>query len=360
MIADSDWCGHFDMDTELITPSIDCSAYSTVTLEFDHYFDLYSGGGNEKGDVDIWDGSTWHNKARYQSDTDGHVTIDISDVAAFKSDVKIRWHYYDANFDWYWEVDNVELSGVRSGPPLPHHVKYLHCKDGLFNLTAPVDTQWHELWPFFCKQYHLSSWNDTSGDGILSYCDWIEVYEKPDGEVQWYHVENVTITLYVTPAENYFVESGLDSPQSSSLGARQPMYIEHEGGYDPAVLTAPYSTYWHEIYPNFCTRYYLLDWGDSNSTDTLNPCDFILLGKEDFDSLYLEDVVGEVIDNHVGTTWHVEEVAIDIIVTPGPPPVGGEAYPVSKASLLAPWIVVGVLLAGGIAWYVLRRRRAQS
>jgi hypothetical protein len=42
------------------------------------------------------------------------------------------------------------------------------------------------------------------------------------------------------------------------------------------------------------------------------------------------------------------------------PPVGGEAYPVDKISLLAPWITVGVLLAGGIGWYVLRRRRAQS
>ena len=241
----------------------------------------------------------------------------------------------------------------------PANVKYLHAEGGWMNITDPVGTQWHELYPVFCRHYHLSSWEDN-GDGVLSYCDQIDMYEKPDGEVRWYHVENVTITLYVTPAENYFVPPRADSPQSSLPGARQPMYIEHEGGYDPAVLTAPNSTYWHEIYPNFCTRYYLLDWGDSNSTDTLNPCDFILLGKEDFDSLYLEGGAGEVIDNHVGTAWHVEEVAIDIIVTPGPPPVGGEAYPVSKASLLAPWIVVGVLMAGGISWYVLRRRRAQS
>jgi len=39
MIADSQLCGpFFDMDTELITPSIDCSAFATVVLEFDHYF----------------------------------------------------------------------------------------------------------------------------------------------------------------------------------------------------------------------------------------------------------------------------------------------------------------------------------
>ena len=58
--------------------------------------------------------------------------------------------------------------------------------------------------------------------------------------------------------------------------------------------------------------------------------------------------------------WHVEDVAVDIIVTIEPPPVGGEAYPISRDSLLAPWIAVGMILAGGISWYSTRRRRAQS
>jgi uncharacterized repeat protein (TIGR01451 family) len=43
-----------------------------------------------------------------------------------------------------------------------------------------------------------------------------------------------------------------------------------------------------------------------------------------------------------------------------PPPVGGDAYPVSRISVLAPWIVVGVILAVGIGWYILKRRRAQN
>ena len=204
---------------------------------------------------------------------------------------------------------------------------YLHCEGGLFNLTEPVDTQWHELWPFFCKQYHLSSWNDTSGDGVLSYCDRIDMYEKPDGEVRPYHVENVTITLFVTPMER-----------------GEPMYIELEGGFNASVLTAPWGTQWHEIYPVFCAEYELRRWED-NRSGVLDFCDYIwLLHKQ----------------TEVMTEWHVEEVAIDIIVTPEPPPVGGEAYPVNKISLLAPWIAVAVLLAGGISWLTLRRRRTQS
>lgn len=44
----------------------------------------------------------------------------------------------------------------------------------------------------------------------------------------------------------------------------------------------------------------------------------------------------------------------------GAPAVGGEAYPVNKISVLVPWIAVAVILAGGISWYALRRRKAQS
>ena len=109
-------------------------------------------------------------------------------------------------------------------------------------------------------------------------------------------------------------------------------------------LTAPIGTRWHEIYPVFCNTYNLTGWRD-NESKGLDYCDFILLRNK-----------------HSGeeTDWHVEEVAIDIIVTPEPPPVGGEAHPVSKASLLAPWIALGVVLAGGRSWYILRRLRAQS
>jgi len=45
---------------------------------------------------------------------------------------------------------------------------------------------------------------------------------------------------------------------------------------------------------------------------------------------------------------------------PPPPPVGGTIYPMNKLAILAPWIALAVLLAGGLSWLTLRRRRAQS
>jgi hypothetical protein len=236
-----------------------------------------------------------------------------------------------------FSIDNVWFEPCPTQPLLPTNCIYLHCEDGLFNLTAPVDTQWHELWPFFYeKEYHLSSWNDTGGDGVLSHCDWVDMYEKPNGAVKPYHVEDVTITLHLTPELNSMPVYGF-----GQIFLGEPMYIELEGGYDPAALTDPIGTQWHEIYPNFCTSYNLSDW-DDNGNSTLDFCDYILL---------VEKESGNV------TSWHVKDVAIDILVCREPPPVGGEAYPVSKASLLAPWIAVGVVLAGGISWYILRRRR---
>jgi hypothetical protein len=41
-------------------------------------------------------------------------------------------------------------------------------------------------------------------------------------------------------------------------------------------------------------------------------------------------------------------------------PVGGVAYPIDKTSVLALWIGLAVLLAGGISWYALKHRRAHS
>jgi len=51
-----------------------------------------------------------------------------------------------------------------------------------------------------------------------------------------------------------------------------------------------------------------------------------------------------------------------VSATPTPPAstssVGGTAYPPDKLAILWPWIGLAVLLAGGITWLVLRRRRA--
>jgi hypothetical protein len=109
MIVDSRYAGSFDMDEQLITQSIDCTGLTNVTLRFKHYFHHSS---TEIGDVDIRvNGGAWQNMARYQgAEYTGLVELAPSGFGADgAAGVQIRWRYYNANYDWYWGIDDVQI-----------------------------------------------------------------------------------------------------------------------------------------------------------------------------------------------------------------------------------------------------------
>jgi len=115
-IVDSDEAGSgVTHDEELITAQMNCSGYDTVELRFNHVFRWWSSGGNEQGDVDVRStatGGAWVNVANFSGgDHSGNVAIDISDFAVGQSDVDVRFHYYDAAFDYWWAVDDIEIIG---------------------------------------------------------------------------------------------------------------------------------------------------------------------------------------------------------------------------------------------------------
>ncbi|HEY5505228.1 MAG TPA: Ig-like domain-containing protein, partial [Sedimentisphaerales bacterium] len=116
MIVDSDYAGTVDMDEQLITQSIDCTDLSGVKLRFKHDF-LYDY--KEIGDVDVRvNGGVWRKMARYQNaDYAGLVELDLSGFGADGNpNVQIRWHYYNANDDWYWGIDDVAIIASRIVP----------------------------------------------------------------------------------------------------------------------------------------------------------------------------------------------------------------------------------------------------
>jgi hypothetical protein len=117
VLVDSDYAGSVDMDEQLITPPLDLSGYNSVNLSFGHAFVYFE---SEIGDVDVQVGTgSWQNVARYQGlNTSGNISLDISDIAAGKSDVRIRWHYYNANWEYYWGIDNVSVTVVTEPPAM--------------------------------------------------------------------------------------------------------------------------------------------------------------------------------------------------------------------------------------------------
>lgn len=108
--ADSDACGAgTSMDTELISPSFDCSAMTSVTLEFKFDVRAYISDTFDV-DVSIDGGNTWTNIQRWTSSRRGPQTaqFDIGSLAAGEADVRVRFHY-TAGWDWWWQVDDVSV-----------------------------------------------------------------------------------------------------------------------------------------------------------------------------------------------------------------------------------------------------------
>jgi subtilisin-like proprotein convertase family protein len=113
MAVDSDCTGPGTaMDEELISPPIDLVTALTAAVEFDHYFNANADEVAEVGVRSSLTGGNWVTVASWSgADTANpeHAVVDISAQAAGASDVQIRWRYYNADFEWYWYVDNVSV-----------------------------------------------------------------------------------------------------------------------------------------------------------------------------------------------------------------------------------------------------------
>lgn len=123
-IIDSDYEGELANDTELRSPSVDFSGKPAAYLRFKT--DFYFCGAafclsNEIADADISvDGGTvWTNVWRKTANYRGPATevVNISSIAANQADVRVRFHYHNAYYEWWWEVDDVSLGDADVTPP---------------------------------------------------------------------------------------------------------------------------------------------------------------------------------------------------------------------------------------------------
>jgi hypothetical protein len=134
-IADSDALNASgpSYDTSLSTPFLDLSTVASVNLDFtanyQHYID-------DAFDVDVSTdgGGTWNTVLHWTDDHGSHdatpgedVSLNLTALAAGKSNVQIRFRYYSltSNWDWYAEVDNVRVSTSAVPVPLSNTAKAL-------------------------------------------------------------------------------------------------------------------------------------------------------------------------------------------------------------------------------------------
>ena len=114
-IADEDWCWS-PMDTELRTPIFSLAGMTATTLNFENYWYSYTSY-DQYGDVDISTdgGSTWTNLVQYWgSSVSGHVSIPLTAYEG-QTNCQIRFHFYVTQWAYYWEVDDVLITGTPSG-----------------------------------------------------------------------------------------------------------------------------------------------------------------------------------------------------------------------------------------------------
>ncbi len=120
-IADSDHAGQKNMDTELRSPVLDFTNFTTVNLAFN--YDFYYAF-TEVADVDVsthgsngpWTNVWTRTMGNYRGPAQS--VLDISTIAAGQPDVMIRFHYYNANWDWWWEVDKFLIGNFGCNPML--------------------------------------------------------------------------------------------------------------------------------------------------------------------------------------------------------------------------------------------------
>ncbi|NLH15290.1 MAG: hypothetical protein GX455_01800, partial [Phycisphaerae bacterium] len=118
LLADSDAAGNVIMDEQAIL-QLNCAGWKTMRLQFDHHFREFSVDPAEIGDVDVSvNEGAWQNLVRYQYGSfEGQVTLNLPSTADGQSNVRIRWHYYNANWDYHWLIDNVQVTGLRGHQP---------------------------------------------------------------------------------------------------------------------------------------------------------------------------------------------------------------------------------------------------
>ncbi len=114
-VVNSDCAGFADLDTSLVTSSVDMSSFSSATIRFNTDYRHYNPAG-DIADVDISTngGSSWTNVWEKTADARGPrlESVDITSLAAGQADVKARFHYYNAFYAWWWQVDNVLLGSA--------------------------------------------------------------------------------------------------------------------------------------------------------------------------------------------------------------------------------------------------------
>ncbi|SNY69434.1 S8 family serine peptidase [Paractinoplanes atraurantiacus] len=129
-IIDSDHYGAGGkQNTSLVSPVVDLSGVTAPVIRFDQEFRQYA---TERTDVELSvdGGTTWETVLSQTTGVTPSKTEIAIPQAAGKSQVRVRFHYVDGSYAWWWQVDNVLIGSEVRCDPIDSGLVVGHVKDG--------------------------------------------------------------------------------------------------------------------------------------------------------------------------------------------------------------------------------------
>lgn len=187
---------------ELISPSIDLSNDTNVTLKFTHMY-RYCCGSDHKLKIYVYDGSNWSNgidvsigSSVNNIEPTSDVELNISQYAALKSDVKIKFSWEaDEAEAYYWMIDDVKIletnaydANLLAANHVTPTVGYGGTTYRLMNLEQAEQTAY-----YFSGVLQNSGYNNIDSTRIYAYIDAQSGAYQSNGVVS---IPTETDTLY--------------------------------------------------------------------------------------------------------------------------------------------------------------------
>jgi Secretion system C-terminal sorting domain len=115
-------------NADLLTPLLDLSGYSTINLQFNHYFRSYPGSSGTLS-YSIDGGSLWTQIQQWASSTANPAAFNQAvNAVAGQALVKFKWNYTGA-WGYYWAIDDVQITGL----PINKQLSNITILDGTNN-----------------------------------------------------------------------------------------------------------------------------------------------------------------------------------------------------------------------------------
>jgi len=143
------------------------------------------------------------------------------------------------------------------------------------------------------------------------------------------------------------IDGDWDGTATADMGAYEYLLASVEFSATPRTGPTPLEVQFSDETPGDIDTWNW-DFGDGGTSNEQNPSHIYTLPGPFTVSLIVS-----------GPSRGGTETKVDYI-WPYTQGVGGEAYPVNRLAILAPWFALAALLLGGTGWLVLRRRRAES